>query len=63
MNNFKKINLFRIKCQQITDNNASIELKYIIDTINRLYSNCTKAINRAYLIYYLAKSQYKRKIT
>ena len=35
-----KMNLYCIRCPQITDNSTNIELQYEIDGKNRLYSKC-----------------------
>ena len=40
MTKMNKINLYHIKCQKVTDNSTSIELKPDADTTGLLYCNC-----------------------
>ena len=68
MNKMNKVNIHSITCSKITNNSTSIKLKYGINRIIRLYSNCVSAcslkqfttIDREELSYYLNELSIKK---
>ena len=44
MNKIGKIDLYCIKCLQVTDNSTIIKLKHEIDGLNRPYYNCIDCV-------------------
>ena len=41
-----KIKFYCIKCQKVTYNSTSVELKHDADTMNRYYCNCVRCSSK-----------------